>query len=570
MRRRDSILIKALALVLTVSTVLFSSLFGVMYHRAMRLHEQQALQGMETRLEMLCAYLDVTLTAARNTNYQFMQSGLMNSEDEAAIAAYFRSYSEIGGVTTVKFLLEGDRVLGIDRPVLLSSLHVDAAFFYRCAQRNRLALTGPYYSPLAAGRVVALVRSIIDASTGRERLLVLEIRTPNLIEQMLEKLSRQEAVVILTPDGDTVYMNFYSTILGTLAANNSQLDIGDEIRSRLSGLESGVHEIMVGEERLLVQRTRYSQQWSVYYLAGAEWFYDGVRAAAKQYLLIGAAGVMALLTLGAFISFGLTRPVKKLARQVDALPADNPDAQLPVTRHDEIGSLAQSFNHLLMRLRKASEEKAESERSRYQLEYKVLQSQIQPHFLFNTHMCVFSLLEQGKNEEARALLTDLDALLRASTDKYCEMLTLREEIELLLRYVSIQHARRGDTFDVIVAPYEPWGEMLLPKLLLQPIVENAIYHGLADLPRRGEIRIDFDEIDSLLHITVEDNGCGMSRERLAQVAAGQGGSKQRGMVSIGLDNVRQRILSFYGRDCGLYVNSREGIGTAVEIVIRKV
>lgn len=573
MRIRRSLLVRALALMLAVFMLLFACLFALLYRSARDTVRTQELQNVSTRLEMFRAYLDLSLDNGRNTVYQFMQSGLMSSDEQDKIQAYFQRYSETNSVISVKFLLEGDRVLAIDQPLLLNSMTADSAFFYSQAQHNRLVISAPYYSPLAAGRVVALIRSIPRNEDRPERLLVMEIRTSNLIGTMSEKLSRQEAVVLLTAQGDTVYINFYAGVLGHLVSRNGQLELGDTLRQSLRGMPQGVEEIELDNRSILVQCSRYSSQWSIYYLISAEEFYARINAAIRQYIMLFAIGTLLLLLGEALVILSLLRPVNQLARQVDALPVDKPGALLPVRRSDEIGRLAASFNSLLTRLRLADTKKAEAERNYFQMEYKALQSQIQPHFLFNTLLCVSACLQQGKTEEAQRLLSDLDALLRASTDKYGEAWTLRDEMALLSRYVGIQQTRYGNCFDVTTGDYAPYGDYLLPKLLLQPIVENAIYHGMAALGRRGEIRIRFEPLeDGMLDILIEDSGRGMTREQVEKIFSDteKNAVKNdgRGMVSIGLQNVRQRIEQFYGPGCSLYVRSREGIGTTVEVIIR--
>lgn len=572
MRIRRSLLVRALALMLAVFMLLFACLFALLYRSARDTVRTQELQNVSTRLEMFRAYLDLALDNGRNTVYQFMQSGLMSSSEQDKIQAYFQHYSETNSVISVKFLLEGNRVLAIDQPLLLSSMTADSAFFYSQAQHNRLVISAPYYSPLSAGRVVALIRSIPGSGDRPERLLVMEIRTSNLIGTMSEKFSRQEAVVLLTAQGDTVYINFYAGVLGHLVSRNGQLELGDALRQSLRGMGQGVKEIELDNRSILVQCSRYSSQWSIYYLIGAEEFYARINAAIRQYIMLFAAGT--LLLLGeTLVILSLLRPVNQLARQVDALPVDKPGVLLPVRRSDEIGRLAASFNSLLTRLRLADTKKAEAERNYFQMEYKALQSQIQPHFLFNTLLCVSACLQQGKTDEAQRLLSDLDALLCASTDKYGEAWTLRDEMALLSRYVGIQQTRYGNCFDVITGDFAPYADYLLPNLLLQPIVENDIYHGMAALGRRGEIRIRFEPLeDGMLDILIEDSGRGMTREQVERIFsdAEKNAVKNdgRGMVSIGLQNVRQRIKQFYGPGCSLYVRSREGIGTTVEVIIR--
>ena len=196
MRIRRSLLVRALALMLAIFMLLFACLFALLYRSVRDTVRTQELQNASTRLEMFRAYLDLSLDNGRNTIYQFMQSGLMSSDEQDKIQACFQRYSETNSVISVEFLLEGDRVLAIDQPLLLNSMTADSAFFYSQAQHNRLVISAPYYSLLAAGRVVALIRSI------------------------------------------------------------------------------------------LVQCSRYSSQWSIYYLIRAEEFYARINAAIRQYVIL--------------------------------------------------------------------------------------------------------------------------------------------------------------------------------------------------------------------------------------------------------------------------------------------
>ena len=196
MRIRRSLLVRALALMLAVFMLLFACLFALLYRSVRDTVRTQELQNASTRLEMFRAYLDLSLDNGRNTIYQFMQSGLMSSDEQDKIQAYFQRYSETNSVISVEFLLEGDRVLAIDQPLLLNSMTADSAFFYSQAQHNRLGISAPYYSLLATGRVMALIRSI------------------------------------------------------------------------------------------LVQCSRYSSQWSIYYLIRAEEFYARINAAIRQYVIL--------------------------------------------------------------------------------------------------------------------------------------------------------------------------------------------------------------------------------------------------------------------------------------------
>ncbi len=168
MRIRHSLLVRALALMLAVFMLLFACLFALLYRSARDTVRTQELQNASTRLEMFRAYLDLSLDNGRNTIYQFMQSSLMSSDKQDKIQAYFQRYSETNSVISVKFLLEGDRVLAIDQPLLLNSMTADSAFFYSQAQHNRLVISAPYYcrragssaNPLHPGAVQPLQQSM--------------------------------------------------------------------------------------------------------------------------------------------------------------------------------------------------------------------------------------------------------------------------------------------------------------------------------------------------------------------------------------------------------------------------
>ena len=148
MHIRRSLLVRALALMLAVFMLLFACLFALLYRSARDTVRTQELQNASTRLEMFRAYLDLSLDNGRNTIYQFMQSGLMSSDKQDKIQAYFQRYSETNSAISVKFLFEGDRVLAIDQPLLLNSMTADSAFFYSQAQHNRLVISAPLlFSP---------------------------------------------------------------------------------------------------------------------------------------------------------------------------------------------------------------------------------------------------------------------------------------------------------------------------------------------------------------------------------------------------------------------------------------
>ena len=234
-------------------------------------------------------------------------------------------------------------------------------------------------------------------------------------------------------------------------------------------------------------------------------------------------------------------------------------------REDEIGRLWRSFYDMMDRLRESHETHMQVEKEKSHLEYRMLQNQIKPHFLFNMHLCVRSLIECGKTQEAREMLGDMDSLLMVSMDER-EVIGLDEELEILEKYIRLQKTRMGSGFEFTLTNNSKSNGIIVPKLLLQPVVENAIRHGIADDLENGEISVEILEKEETLIITINDNGKGIPKNKLDAINDGNEENKG-GMVSIGLKNIRDRIRLYYGERYGLAISSYPGVGTKVVISI---
>ncbi|UUZ94825.1 sensor histidine kinase [Paenibacillus sp. P25] len=239
---------------------------------------------------------------------------------------------------------------------------------------------------------------------------------------------------------------------------------------------------------------------------------------------------------------------------------------IAVTREDEIGRLARSYNAMMERIQLLVQEIKEAESRKQQFELKMLQSQIAPHFLYNTLACIGSLAKQHKTDAVRDTIKSLVGLLSFSFDKKSEYVTLAEELEGLAMYVHIQQMRYGDKFKLqMEAAPETLGCKML-KLTLQPLVENAIFHGLAPLKRPGLIRVRTRLVRMKVVITVRDNGTGMNSEQLENVFSERRKAPSRHrFTGLGVMNVQERIRLHYGQEYGLKIASRPETGTLIRI-----
>lgn len=256
-------------------------------------------------------------------------------------------------------------------------------------------------------------------------------------------------------------------------------------------------------------------------------------------------------------------PIQTLSRHMagirDVLP-------MPVDmgrRKDEVGALAAGFNEMTGRNRELVELLLEEKKRQEQLKLLLLQSQIKPHFLYNTLDTIYCLVLMGKKEEAGRMTKLLSDYYRHVLSNGMDWVLLFEEIKYTSNYLQIQSIRYNDILDFEICVEEEVENIKIPKLTLQPLVENAIYHGIKPLDRKGHIRVLVKQKEDIVYLRVQDDGVGLSGERFWEVL--QKGAQSGD--SFGLRNVAERLHLYYGERCALELEERAQ-GTTILICIQ--
>ena len=565
---RYSIFKRTLIIIILTFFTSFSLIFAFQYREARNTIKTQIENNSLDNLSMIETYLKIIIDKQVSFISQLTLNKKLQTLDEENINNLFQSYSTTYTNIDSFMLIRNDEIIAINNNMLIVNRKIDTSKYYEMRQKSRLAITTPYYSTILANRAIAIISSIID-DDNQELLLIAEIRPQTLFGALSQKISNSETLVVLDSSGKSVYFDNNSDLIGNLADTDGHLDIDNKLKSKLFKVKSNISEISLGNKKLIVRRIRYDNRWNLYFITDYTYYYKSLYQMIKNYSMIGFLSILLIIPISLSISLLITKPIKNLNKQIKQTTPDLPVPKLETNNITEINHLAMSFNHLLDDLQSAAEQKSQMQKKQFEYEYKVLQSQIQPHFLFNIHICIHALLEQNKIQEAQKMLHSFDTLLRTITYNLGETIKLEEEMVIVQEYTRLQQFRLGDTFDLILDDYEPFKDVNVPKLLLQPIIENAIYHGFQKLSRRGEIHIRFDRLDNELHIFIEDNGIGIPSNVLKTIWTGREGTpNHQGMVSIGLKNVKERIRHFYGKESDMYISSREGIGTIVEIVVK--
>lgn len=271
------------------------------------------------------------------------------------------------------------------------------------------------------------------------------------------------------------------------------------------------------------------------------------------------------LMLAYFIAQSVSRPVQQLKRSMEKVRQGDLRTKVEVAGHDEISELGNAFNEMTERIAQLIRHVEEKQQSLRVAEAKALSLQVNPHFIYNTLELIRWSAKMNKNDVAVSITVNFGKLLRRILNNKEDMVTVSYEMEMVNAYVEIQRQRYGDRLSVECDLPKELLEERIPKLLLQPLLENAIVHGLEDKPGRGLVTLAARSDADYLYFTVSDNGVGMSEETLERVRT----LKENGMYNIGLHNVHERAAIYGDQRCGLQINSTLGEGTRILLTVKR-
>lgn len=287
----------------------------------------------------------------------------------------------------------------------------------------------------------------------------------------------------------------------------------------------------------------------------------------NQFMLILMAVLAGCLLAGAGMSYyvaeRMAKPVLKLCRSMNQVRQGDFDVISDVGGYEEVTQLKDSFNDMAGEIRNLMESVQQKEIRKRKSEMDFLRAQINPHFLYNTLFSIQCMTELGKNDQAVLMMAALIDLLKKTLSVDDDFITLKEEFESTEKYLVLQQIRYGDKIH-FECDMEPETEnCLVPALIIQPIVENAIFHGIEAKEEPGLIVVESTIMDEALLITVSDDGIGMNEQELRQLYERFDNREYQNGKSIGIMNVQNRIKINFGEKYGLTVESETGIGTSV-------
>lgn len=274
------------------------------------------------------------------------------------------------------------------------------------------------------------------------------------------------------------------------------------------------------------------------------------------------------IVMSIFDSRYISQPVQKLKRDMRNVYKGDLSVRTEVENIDEFGELSRQFNMMIERIEQLIEQLKEKDEEKRVLELQALQAQINPHFLYNTLASIRFQMEMGMEDKAGESLMALVKLLKRTFSDYRKMIPIREELQTLESYLVLMENRYQNTFEWEIDVDEEIMECLIPRISIQPLVENSISHGFSEKKEMGHIRIEGRLQNENLVIRVLDDGEGADVEKIKRTLDEPSGNKRKEQVSsIGLKNVQERLQLFFGEEYGLKASQMESGGVCVELCI---
>ena len=287
------------------------------------------------------------------------------------------------------------------------------------------------------------------------------------------------------------------------------------------------------------------------------------------FLAIVVAALVAILAAVVLFSFyiplSISRPIQKITEVTNKVAGGNLEVRSDVFNGEETQMLSTSLNAMIDKINDLLAQVTTEQIRLRKAEFELLQSQINPHFLYNTLDAIVWLAESGEKEKVVSTVSSLSNFFRASLNQGKDIVTIKEDIGHVRSYLEIQQIRYQDILDYEIDIPEEINSYLIPKITIQPLVENALYHGIKNKRGKGKISITGEKNPDCVSISISDNGQGITEERLQVVLNNINNRSESEKTTYGLYNVNERIRLDFGEEYGINIDSEYGKGTKVSI-----
>ena len=541
-------------------------------HEAESLLKNQVIRDAELLVSRTNQYIDASLDNVENTLMLLStRSDLLKEGNEETVFDTLRKFANNNNsIAKTLYMIRSDGKVFASNQVnyeIIGNPHLPELYALAFQNYGAINVSEPYNSPMS-GHTLAYVLPITDTNKQIQGVVVAEVNLDLLTERIAPMIYQSYA--LFTKGGNVINrMDSRDKLLPFQPAVYPPV-LQESFQKQLVSLKVGVSSIEGNSLKPLVavKSTTNRLGWSLAAFIEEDYFYQDLKKLNNNYRDASIVWTIILLFSAYLLSRSFTKPIRRFAEKMDRLNDVQVLAKLTVTRKDEIGRLMQSYNAMLDRIQSQLQKTKSAEKQKKEYELKMLRSQIAPHFLYNTLACISSLAKQQRIDEVRETIRSLVKLLSFSFDKESEYVSVAEELEGLRMYMHIQQVRYGDQYRYELDMDSSLMGYRILKLTLQPLVENALFHGIT--PHHGGLITIKGRLEkSMIRLYIRDDGIGISRDEIGRLLHGnpeQERSKYR-FTGIGLRNVHDRIRIHHGEPYGLRIGSAHGVGTVIRVDI---
>ena len=575
-KRKVSDIQSVIMAALSLMTVVISVTIGLLlYNRYEMLIRQNDIKDTQNQMERLVNTVEQYLKDMRkisdSANYNIIQTFDVSSPEFNQQLSFLYNSNKDKIQSIALYDTEGELMAA--EPVILQKKGVNAGqqpwFTQAMAEIENMHFSTPHIQNLFqddAKRyhfVISLSRAVdvIDGDRPGNGVLLVDMKY-SYLEEMMNRMNdsnRGRYYYVCDGSGNLIYHPYYNKINKGLFRENTDI---------VCTSEDGVYKKMRSEDgnkqTVIISTIAYTG-WKMVGVVRQDARTDGLEQFRIYMVVIVIMLIMMLLLVNRIVSKKISSPILKLDASVRAYEAgEKPDIYIGGSyeiRH--LGnSIQSSYEEIERLMKKIMEEQNERRKS----ELAALQSQINPHFLYNTLESITWMIESGKNQDAVFMISELAKLFRISLSRGKTIISIKDELQHCRNYMNIQKYRYKERFETEYDISEEIYSFCTVKLILQPILENAIYYGVGDMDKDEDPRIVVRgwKQEQDIYIAVSDNGIGMRHEDVENILTGNQKAIKHGS-GVGLINVHTRIRLMFGKKYGLIVESEPDEGTTVTI-----
>lgn len=405
--------------------------------------------------------------------------------------------------------------------------------------------------------VVSLSRELkrID-STEKIGILLVDLNF-NIINNMCKNINlgkrgyifiiNKEGDIVFHPQQQLIYSNLKREMISEVILTNKKVFTTNESPNN----------------RIYNISTSSKSGWKIIGVTYVDELVGNKKAIQIYFTLLGIGCLITTILFSIFISRRISKPIKYLSYSMQRVENGNFDIEVNINSSDEIGELSMDFNIMIKKIKELMRQNIQDQEQKRMSELKALQAQINPHFLYNTLDSIIWMAEAKKHEEVVEMTSALANLFRLSISKGEQIIPIKNEIEHIKNYLIIQKMRYKDKLDFKIDVDEKIMEYKILKILLQPLVENSIYHGIKNKTGMSLIQIYGEKIENKILLKVIDDGVGMNKYQIKNIF--KKSKSYNSKSGVGVRNVNERIKLYFGNNYGITFVSKIGIGTTAKI-----